>query len=115
MSVMLQQRMLGAVEPAEGAAARGVIGCLRGERGSLRRVVVSTAFRAVLIAPGVWLAGARGARLWLGASAASVTVTAFLFLWYAARERGRVEALAEHDAPPLGIMPPVVDTTLAED
>lgn len=98
------------VEPEELPSSQSVIAYLRGHRGALTKVAMTTLLRTLLIAPGVWLAGGRGARLWMGAGAASATITTFLFFWYAAQERGRNKALIEHNAPPPGLAP-VIDTT----
>lgn len=50
--------------------------------GGWGKVVVATALRALLIAPGMAVAGARGTKLATGALLSSATITAFLFIFY---------------------------------
>ncbi|MCP4204266.1 MAG: hypothetical protein GY769_20305, partial [bacterium] len=44
--------------------------------------------RAILIAPGMALAGAKGRNLILGSLLSSATITAFLFIFYGAKNDG---------------------------
>lgn len=108
-------RGVGLVEPEELPSSQSVIACLRGEPGAIAKTALTTLLRTALLLPGVYLAGGRGWRAWVGASAGSMTITLFLFFWYAAQEKGRKEALAasaSSDAPRLGEA--VIDTTLAD-
>lgn len=107
------RRGTGLVEPEELPSSQSVIACLRGEPGALAKTAMTTLLRTMLLLPGVYLAGGRGWRAWVGASAGSMTITAFLFFWYAAQERGRRDALRA-PAPAPQLEPQVVDTTLAD-
>lgn len=75
--------------PVDLPSSQSVLSVIRGEPGGWGKVALSTTLRTVLLLPGMWLAGGKGWRLWAGASAASMTITVFLFFWYAAQERGR--------------------------
>lgn len=77
-----------------------VLSVIRGEPGGWTRVFFATLMRAFLIAPGVWLAGGKGWRLWVGAGTASTTVTVFHYFWCAALENERLEALAASNVAP---------------
>jgi hypothetical protein len=61
---------------------------LRREPGGWTKVLVSTALRAVLIAPGMAVVGARGWKLPAGALLSSATITFFLFIFYGAKVDG---------------------------
>lgn len=52
------------------------------QRGGWGKVVTSTLLRALLIAPGVAVTGARGWKLVGGSVLSSVTITSFLFVFY---------------------------------
>ncbi len=58
---------------------------LAGRTNGWPKVVGSTLLRALLIMPGVAVAGARGWRLVGGAFLGSATITAFLFVFYGAQ------------------------------
>ncbi len=68
-------------------SSESVAAALRGDPGGWGKVAASTALRAVLIAPGMWVAGGRGWRLALGSLTASASITAFIFLFYRASEQ----------------------------
>lgn len=72
----------GACERSDLPSSVSVKSALRGEPHGVARVVVSTALRALLIAPGVAVGGARGARLVAGSLIGSIGITGFLFAWY---------------------------------
>lgn len=72
-------------------SSESVSAALRREPGAWAKVASSTMLRAVLIAPGMWVAGGRGWRLALGALTASVSITAFIFLFYHAARPPRPE------------------------
>lgn len=63
-------------------SSESVNAVLRGQDGGWAKVVTSTALRAVLIAPGMAFAGARGWRLVGASMLGSATITAFLFVFY---------------------------------
>lgn len=69
-------------------SSASVHSALRGEPGSWMKVAVSTSLRAVLISPGVAAAGARGWKLVGGSLLSSVSITLFIFLFYAAKRDG---------------------------
>jgi hypothetical protein len=77
--------------PADSApklpSSASVLCALRGEPGGWVKVGMSTALRAVLIAPGMALAGARGGGLVWGSLLSSATITAFLFIFDSGREQ----------------------------
>jgi hypothetical protein len=62
---------------------------LRGEPGGFGKVLTTTLLRALILAPGVWVGGGRGWRLVTGSLVSSLSISAFLFLWYSAHESGR--------------------------
>jgi hypothetical protein len=68
-------------------SSASVLCALRGEPGGWGKVMMSTGLRALLIAPGMAVSGARGARLVGGSLLASATITAFLFIFYSGREQ----------------------------
>lgn len=70
-------------------SSESVLAALRGEPGGWSKVLFSTLLRALLVAPGVWLGGARGGRLVAGSLVASTSITAFLFLWFVMQGEGR--------------------------
>ena len=74
---------------------------VRGRPGGLSRTVVLTAWRSLLIAPGLYVAGVRGKSLAWGSVAASMSITLGMIAIRAARksaERARLPASAE-DSP----------------
>lgn len=95
--------------PQDLPSSQSALAALRGEPGALGKVMLTTLLRTLLIAPGMWLAGGRGVRLWMGASAASSTITLFLLFWYAAQEDGRREAAT---GPRLA--DPIIDNTVGD-
>lgn len=74
---------LGAV-PLPSSNAVGEV--LAKKPGGWWHVVTTTSLRALLIAPGVALGGARGGRLILGSLVGSLGITTALFLWHAAQQ-----------------------------
>lgn len=76
----MQRRQMGALPSSESVNA-----VLQREPGGWAKVVTSTALRALLIAPGMAVAGARGGRLVAGSLLSSATITAFLFVFYSAQ------------------------------
>lgn len=74
---------------------------LRGEPGGLGKVVTTTLLRAVILAPGVWVGGGRGWRLVGGSLVASLSITAFLFLWYSAHGSAQSAPASSAPAEPL--------------
>lgn len=91
MRVMTLGAVLGAGETPHLPSSESVLSAINGEPGGWGKVLASTLLRALLVAPGVWFAGGRGARLVGGSLVASTSITAFLFLWYLAH-RGGTEA-----------------------
>lgn len=65
--------------PPSSVAVNNVLG---GKSGGWGQVLAATGLRALLIAPGVALGGARGGRLILGSLVGSLGITTALFLWY---------------------------------
>jgi hypothetical protein len=74
------------VTPAPGSPPSdyAIYALVNDEPGSMRRVVVLTCARALLIAPGLYASGLRGRRLVASALGASTSVTTLLTLWYGA-------------------------------
>lgn len=72
---------------------------LRGEPGGFGKVLTTTLLRALILAPGVWVGGGRGWRLVAGSLVSSLSISAFLFLWYSANGTGQAEP-AQPAAPP---------------
>lgn len=72
---------------------------LRGEPGGFGKVLTTTLLRALILAPGVWVGGGRGWRLVTGSLVSSLSISAFLFLWYSANGTGQAEP-AQPAAPP---------------
>lgn len=66
-------------------SSESVVSALRGEKNGWGKVVISTGLRAVLIMPGLALAGARGRNLIWGSLLSSTTITAFIFFFYSAK------------------------------
>ena len=89
-----QQQIAGIAGPIT-PSTTAVLSVIRGEEGGWARVFFATLMRSFLIAPGVWLGGAKGWRLWVGAGVASTTVTIFHYFWCAALEAERVRSLTE--------------------
>lgn len=109
-------RGVGQIEPDDLGSSRSMLGVVRGETGAMTRALIATGLRTLLIVPGFWLAGSRGPRLWLGASAASSTITVFLLFWYAAQERGRRAAVRNTEIPePIYAGERVIDSTTATE
>jgi len=71
---------LGAV-PLPSSNAVGEV--LESKPGGWWHVATTTALRALLIAPGVAIGGARGGRLIVGSLVGSLGITTALFLWHA--------------------------------
>ncbi len=65
-------------------SSESVNAVLDGEDNGWMKVVMSTTLRAILIAPGLALAGGRGWKLVGGSLLSSTTITAFLFIFYRA-------------------------------
>ena len=65
-------------------SSESVNAVLNGEDNGWTKVVMSTALRAILIAPGLAMVGARGWKLAGGSLLSSTTITAFLFIFYRA-------------------------------
>ena len=63
-------------------SSASVESAINGEKHGWGKVVLSTALRALLIAPGVALSGARGKDLLTGSLVGSATITAFIFFFY---------------------------------
>lgn len=61
-----------------------------GEPGAWTRVAFTTALRSGFIAPGLYLSGARGKQLLFGSLLGSVSITAFLFLYYGIKRKFRM-------------------------
>lgn len=82
-------------------SSESVLAAINGEPGGWGKVLFSTLLRALLVAPGVWLAGGRGGRLVAGSLVASTSITAFLFLWYSMHRGGSstAPAVAPEPAP----------------
>ena len=76
----MRRRNLGSLPSSESVNA-----VLSREPGGWAKVFTSTALRAVLIAPGMAVSGARGWRLVGGSMLSSATITAFLFVFYSAQ------------------------------
>ena len=74
-----QRRSMGSLPSSE-----AVQSALAREPGGWGKVVTATLLRALLIAPGMAVAGARGWRLAGGSLLSSTTITAFLFVFYSA-------------------------------
>ena len=68
---------------------------VRGRPGGLSRTVVLTAWRSLLIAPGLYVAGVRGKSLAWGSVAASVSITLGMIAVRAARKRASERRLPE--------------------
>ena len=75
------------VKPQSPPSSYAVAGVLDGEPGAWPRVFTGSAQRAVVIVPGLWLAGIRGRQLATGALYASATITTFLFVLYSLKKR----------------------------
>ena len=74
---------------------------VRGRPGGLSRTVVLTAWRSLLIAPGLYVAGVRGKSLAWGSVAASVSITLGMIAIRVARksaERARLPESAEESS-----------------
>lgn len=91
---------LGAASAPNLPSSDSTLSLLRGERGGLGKVVTTTLLRAVILAPGVWVGGGRGWRLVGGSLVASLSITAFLFLWYSANGTGSAPSTQPSAAPP---------------
>ena len=63
-------------------SSASVQAAINGEKNGWGKVVLSTALRALLIAPGVAISGARGKDLVTGSLLGSATITAFIFFFY---------------------------------
>ena len=87
--------------PTDLPSSQSVLSVIRGEPGGWGKVAFSTILRTLLIAPGMWFAGGKGWRLWAGAATSSVTITVFLFFWYAAQEAGARSVAVESEPAPL--------------
>jgi hypothetical protein len=68
---------------------------VRGRPGGLSRTAVLTAWRSLLIAPGLYVAGVRGKCLAWGSVAASVSITLGMIAIRAARKRAGERRLPE--------------------
>jgi len=77
-----RRRNLGQLPSSESVNA-----VLDGQPNGWTKVAMSTALRAILIAPGMALSGARGWRLVSSSLLSSATITAFLFIFYSAQDR----------------------------
>jgi len=73
---------------------------VRGRPGGLRRTVVLTAWRSLLIAPGLYVAGVRDKRLIWGSLAASASITLGMIAIRAARKGAEQRRLAENAEEP---------------
>ncbi len=78
---------------------------LRGEPGGFGKVLTTTLLRALILAPGVWVGGGRGWRLVAGSLVSSLSISAFLFLWYSANGTGQAEPSTQTSAAPPEPMP----------
>ncbi len=72
-------------------SSASVQAALNGEKNGWGKVVASTALRALLVMPGVALAGARGKDLVVGSMLSSATITAFIFFFYGIKGNGSGE------------------------
>lgn len=73
---------------------------VRGRPGGLRRTVVLTAWRSLLIAPGLYVAGVRDKRLIWGSLAASASITLGMIVLRTARKSAEQRRLAENAEEP---------------
>jgi len=68
-------------------SSESVNAVLAGEANGWLKVAMSTALRAILISPGMAVAGARGWSLVSSSLLSSATITTFLFIFYSAHNR----------------------------
>jgi|694.fasta_scaffold66028_8 hypothetical protein len=105
MRVMTLGQLAGDAPPLP--SSDSTLSLLRGEPGGLGKVVTTTLLRAVILAPGVWIGGGRGWRLVGGSLVSSLSITAFLFLWYSMHERPASAAPSEPMPEPMPAEGPV--------
>lgn len=102
----MRVKTIGAMDSGALPSSKATLGAINGEPGGWTSVVMTTALRSLLIAPGVWLGGARGWRLVAGSLVASTSISVFLYLWHVMHPPG--EATAPGTPPAVPAPEPIV-------
>lgn len=79
---ILQTQQVSEVQYGSPPSTYAILAALNGEPGAWMRVATSTAMRAGLIAPGLYVAGFRGWDLAKASVAGSLSITTMLFFYY---------------------------------
>ena len=95
--------MMSEYQPARGSppSTYAIARVYEGDPGGWPAVAFGTLQRSLFLLPGLWVAGVRGQRFWLGGLLGSASITASLFVLYGLR-RAQVVAPWEPEQPRTG-------------